>query len=72
MRALVALVNIETQIAEYQMKSQVGLWIDHRDAKIVTLVVDPNGFGRTEGMVETVDKLTDHQITAKVRENFRA
>lgn len=54
------------------MKSQVALWIDHRDAKIVTLVVDPSGSGRTEGMVETVDKLADRQITAKVREHFQA
>ena len=72
MCALVALVNIETQVREFQMKSQVALWIDHRDAKIVTLVVDPSGSGRTEGMVETVDKLADRQITAKVRDNFQA
>ena len=71
MCALVALVNIETQVREFQMKSQVALWIDHRDAKIVTLV-DPSGAGRTEGMVETADKLTDHQIAAKVRDNFQA
>ena len=61
------------------MKTKVGLWIDHRKALIF-------GPGEAKGelkkrlkkskldgriaRVETVDKMTDRQIAAKVREYF--
>jgi hypothetical protein len=40
------------------MKSEIGLWIDHRQAVIVD--------------IETTDKITDRQIAAKVRQHFLA
>lgn len=38
------------------MRMRVGLWIDHRKAIVVA--------------VETVDKMTNRQIAAKVRKHF--
>ena len=61
------------------MRTKVGLWIDHRKA-IIVAITDKGELkkrlkkarlgGRIVGM-ETVDKMTDHQIAAKVRQHFQ-
>jgi|OpeIllAssembly_1097287.scaffolds.fasta_scaffold2705473_1 hypothetical protein len=51
------------------MKKSIGLWIDHRQAIIVNLT-DKGGTTMRMAGVEAVDKTTDQQIEAKVREYF--
>lgn len=42
------------------MKKQVGLWIDHRDAKIVILGADPNGPGRADVAEKVLSGMEKH------------
>jgi hypothetical protein len=64
------------------MTTDVGLWIDHREAEsififgpgeakgeLVKRLQSENLGGRIVG-VETTDKLADGQIAAKVRDHF--
>jgi hypothetical protein len=57
------------------MERQAGVWIDHRKAVIVILTDEGQKTRLVIGgrivSVETVDKMTDRQITAKVRQRFR-
>lgn len=51
------------------MKKSVGLWIDHRQAIIVSLT-DKGGTTMRMAGVEAVVKMTDQQIKAKIHNYF--